>query len=275
MTNLALQQDIGTIDKSRVAAAFSRSAQNYAEIALVQRSIAEQLARQVTVLPITGRIMDLGCGTGYLTRLLKKPQQQWLCVDLASGMLEHASKLNQQCSHTRDCEYLQGDMEALPITENLLDTIVSSMALQWAQSPQRVCAELKRTLKPQGQAYLAILRHDALPELRQGWQSIGQSKRVNQFATRHQWLSAAHSVGLKTAAVKQHDFVTEHTDIRTLLHSIRGIGAGVTRSPQLPLKRNDLHSLQRWWQQNHARENGLQLTYSVDFYHFQQQSAGA
>ena len=274
MSNLALQQDIGEIDKRRVAAAFSRSAQNYADDALVQRNIAEQLAQQVTVLPVTGQIIDLGCGTGYLTRLLKQPQQRWLCVDLADGMLKHAYKLNQQKDHTRDCVYLQGDMEALPINAHSIDTVVSSMALQWAQSPQQVCTELKRTLKPHGQAYLAILRHDALPELRQGWQSIGQSQRVNQFATRQQWLSAAHCAGLKTASVEQHNFVTEHKNIRALLHTIRGIGAGVTCSPQSRLRRNDLQRLQHWWQQNFACGDELQLTYNVDFYHFQGHTVG-
>ncbi len=73
------------------------------------------------------KVMDLGCGTGTITKALKEefPNAQIKCLDLAENMLEMAKiKLNDY----KDIKYVTGDFYHFNFSEKY-DVIVSSLAL--------------------------------------------------------------------------------------------------------------------------------------------------
>jgi malonyl-CoA O-methyltransferase len=259
------------IDSRSVAQSFSKAAASYDAIASVQRDIAQYLTDQLA-LPQKGRFLDLGCGTGYLMHRLALPSHTWCGADIAAGMLEQV-KLRQW---TYAPELVVANAEALPFEAESFDTVVSSMALQWVNHPVRALAEIKRIIKPAGKAHLAILRRDSLAELHQGWESLQQGYRVNRFAGREEWILAAQQAGLNLQAVSQSSFVTLHSALRPLLHSIKDIGAGATNAcangmdsrPHPRITKQDLRSLEYWWRSHHAQHEQLRLTYKVDFFHF-------
>lgn len=76
---------------------------------------------------ISIRVLDLGCGTGTITKNLKEKfkNAQVTCLDLAENMIEMAKiKLNEY----DDVDYVIGDFYDYNFSENY-DVIVSSLAL--------------------------------------------------------------------------------------------------------------------------------------------------
>ncbi|KGS14720.1 malonyl-CoA O-methyltransferase, partial [Pseudomonas coronafaciens] len=79
-------------DKRQVAASFSRAAGSYDSVAELQRSVGNHL---LTCLPAgftPARWLDLGCGTGYFSRVLGQAfsSSEGIALDIAEGMLRHA-----------------------------------------------------------------------------------------------------------------------------------------------------------------------------------------
>ena len=256
---------LGHKAKQQLANRFSKAAKQYQQKAEVQSRIADHLLKLIAADGYhkpKSMWLDLGCGSGYLLEKLAQTnnEDRFLGIDIAHGMLLEAQKM--QSGYV-----LNADAELMPLRTGIIDHVISSMALQWVSSPQRVMAEIARVLGVNGQVSLAILREDSLPELHLGWQYLGQGNRANKFASRGAWLQGIEQAGLKVKQVKQQTFLTQHNNLSDLLYSIKGIGAGttITKTTQ-PLRRTDLKNLEQWWQREHLINNSLTLTYTVDFW---------
>jgi len=122
----------------------------YHQHAQVQRQVAEDLARDLDALfglqPDGGPILELGCGTGFLTALL--PPERVFATDLSPGMIEHAraalpehqfgvADIHDASLNTRPSNsLLPPSTHLLPSTFHLHDQrpwplVVSSSALHW------------------------------------------------------------------------------------------------------------------------------------------------
>ena len=78
------------IDKTKVATRFSRSAQDYAKHAVLQRTVAERLLERLELVSMSPKvIVDVGSGTGGAARQLAKMYKgaQILQFDLSLSML--------------------------------------------------------------------------------------------------------------------------------------------------------------------------------------------
>jgi ArsR family transcriptional regulator len=81
-----------------------------------------------------------------------------LAVDQSGPMLEAARK---RLSSHRNVEFLQGDLERLPIADATVDAAVCVLVLHHIAEPEKVCAEMARILKPGGVALVVdMLEHD-------------------------------------------------------------------------------------------------------------------
>jgi trans-aconitate 2-methyltransferase len=110
----------------------------------------------------SGRIrkaIDLGCGTGELTRILHEKFQigETLGVDSSAKMIEKAivqGKISEQtlpsANETRRLRFEIGDIENFSAVGQY-DLIFSNAALQWCGDHENLFTRLKRALKPGGQ----------------------------------------------------------------------------------------------------------------------------
>lgn len=96
------------------------------------------------LLPVTPRrILDLGAGTGKLTRQLHARGHQVVAVEPAVGMrAQLAAKLPQ-------VEALEGSAEAIPLPDASVDMVVVGQAYHWFDPAQAV-PEIARVLRPGG-----------------------------------------------------------------------------------------------------------------------------
>lgn len=205
------------IDKNKVSAAFNRAANAYDAMAQFQHRVCERLAATLPGIS-PSRALDGGCGTGYGAELLHRHWPQALVVgcDLAPQMA-HKTALRGFAS-------VCGDLERLPFADASFDLAWSSLALQWCQ-PALAFAELQRVLAAGGQLLFSTLGPNTLHELESAFAGIDQHRRVLPFASAAQVESALAQAGFDQIQISSEPWVTRHPDFKTLLATIRGIGA--------------------------------------------------
>lgn len=209
------------IDKARVAASFSRCAASYDSVAQLQRDIGQQLIDQLPASAPT-RLLDLGSGTGYFGQLLRQryPQSPLLSLDIAAGMLAYAREQRP----LDNAHWLCGDAEHLPLADDSIELIFSSLAIQWCQHPGQLFAELARVLKPGGCALLATLGPETLTELRQAWAAVDDYVHVNRFVGAEA-LQQAMPAGLSVERFDEQRRVLCYPQLRQLTHELKHLGA--------------------------------------------------
>lgn len=247
------------VDKVRVARQFSRAARRYDDYAHVQERIAGDALERVS--PDWGVTLDIGCGSGRVTRLLAQKCNHVYGVDLAEGMVLHAS----EHAHPR-ISWLTGDAESLPFAHSVFDNVFSSMALQWCAYMSPVFGELLRVMKPGGEAVLAIMSEGSMAELSESWKRLDHHPHVNQFRSANGLLHTALECGFQ-GRVESEVYVDKHADIRSLLNSIKGVGANVVNQTgnHITLRRNTLSRLEAVFTRKCSEPEWLPLTYVVSF----------
>lgn len=255
--------ELDVTNKQRVAKQFSRAALRYDQGAQVQIDIAFD-AMQLVPKNVES-ILDIGCGTGRVTRQLlshldDKHGGKVVAIDIAEGMVRYAAKLNSKVS------WLTADAESLPFHNNTFTHVFSTMALQWCADLPQVFREIQRVLKPSGNAILAIMSAESFTELNSCWQAIDTQRRVNTFVAENALVENAEALGLRVQSFSK-SYVTWHPNVRSLLGSIKQIGANVVtmRHQQTALNRTTLERLQQQYDNRFAQNGNLPLTYKVTF----------
>lgn len=103
----------------------------------------------------SGRILDLGTGTGALLRLLRRdhPRAELVGLDPSARMLAESRGTMAGDERTR---FVQASAHAIPLPDGWADAVVSNFALHHLTHPEKkICAhELFRVLRPGGVAVL-------------------------------------------------------------------------------------------------------------------------
>lgn len=112
----------------------------------------------------TGRLVDIGTGTGRMIELFGRDADHALGVDRSPEMLRLARvKLTEA---GLDAELRQGDMYALPLAAGTADTVILHQVLHYAQNPSAAVAEAARLLAPGGRLLIADFAPHEREELR-------------------------------------------------------------------------------------------------------------
>src|SRR6185503_12910308 len=131
-------------NRSERRAYFDRVAASFGEELLPGRTW-EGLARSVLQLAPRSRYADLGIGDGLLTLMLAEVATHVTAVDISSEMLGQLASRAKAKGMT-NLEYVEGDIEDLPLPDASHDVVVASQALHHARSPARCIGEAKRIL---------------------------------------------------------------------------------------------------------------------------------
>jgi len=217
---LSSSESAYVLDKRKVAASFSSAAFSYENYAQLQRAIGNKLMQKAAG-KSAQLIVDLGCGTGYFCgQLQQQHQAQVLGLDLAQGMLSYA-KTNQP----NVGQWLCADGESLPLANQSVDGIFSSLAIQWCQQPERLFGEIKRVLKPGGWACIATLGPETLTELRQSWATVDDHIHVNRFIALRPLKAAINGAGFSEHSVVVDQQLMQYRQLGELTKELKNLGA--------------------------------------------------
>jgi malonyl-CoA O-methyltransferase len=210
-----------TIDKQAVADSFSKAACHYDQFAQLQRDIGDELLNKVSVSPIK-KIVDLGCGTGYFSEKLNMqfPTASLTCFDLSSAMLEQVKKRN-----VGNATFEQGDIDAIPFTENSLDLIYSNLVVQWSNNLQSCLKQIHKSLKIGGRCYLSTLITGSLYELTQAWKLVDENPHTNTFLSLQKLQSIVEQAQFSSVNITTEIRTLQYENVVEVMRSLKGIGA--------------------------------------------------
>ena len=113
---------------------FARRVRSYDRHAGMQRRMAHGLVAVVGVIGRARRILEIGCGTGYLTQLLRQanPEAQLIALDLDASLVETARR---RLGAAAGVAWLVADGE-VPL-RGAYDLIIANATFQWFTRPGR------------------------------------------------------------------------------------------------------------------------------------------
>jgi SAM-dependent methyltransferase len=140
------------------AISFDLAAEEYER---TRPSYPDELLAHVPV-PAEATVLDLGAGTGKLTRVLARRYERVLAVEPLDRMREILERV------VPEAEALPGRAEQIPLTDSAVDAVFAAQAFHWFANDEAV-AEIARVLRPGG--VLALVwnapdesRDDPLPQ---------------------------------------------------------------------------------------------------------------
>lgn len=242
-------------DKQQVARHFSRAAAHYQRFNSLQSQVAESLLSRLQSAPC---ILDLGCGPGSNSQRIAGQCDSYLALDLSPQML-HQALLNDVPGL-----YLQGDAEQLPLADNSVDGVFSSLAVQWCNSIPALLSELQRVVKPGGQIVISTILANSMQPLMKCLQQIDGVPRQNPQLTLDEWRSLINNTPqLQTITLHEQQFSVFSPDVTQVLQGIKGVGASYrVNSAGKSFQRRTLQQLQHLYQK-YRTASGLPLHYQI------------
>jgi malonyl-CoA O-methyltransferase len=185
-----------SIHSDALARNFSAAAVSYEQWAGPQRLIARGLTK---LLPEKGRfhsILDVGCGTSYLTGLLHEhyPEACILGIDVAPEMV---NVCRQRWADTRRLSFQIADAERFDCRQRF-DLVASSFCFQWFCARERSISRLAGMLNPGGIFACAMPVAGSLAELHETYQSVLCEKMPGlEYASSEIYVNALAAAGLR------------------------------------------------------------------------------
>ncbi|BBH19045.1 malonyl-[acyl-carrier protein] O-methyltransferase [Paenibacillus baekrokdamisoli] len=239
---------------SAIQRQFNRRANSYDAHAHVQRMMADQLTQSLLGWKSKGitdapNILEIGCGTGALTRTLATewPSASITALDIAPAMIRLAEQHVQSAkanhsdamNHTSDhIHFLLADVEVwaadAPVAS--FDLIVSNACFQWLSNPTRTLSHLRRMLRSEGMLIFTTFGPDTFYELHQAFNSVYQVSGMEpqrhglSFQSADQWKSLLEEAGFASSHYERTIHTEKYASARDFLLSVKAMGASTSEA---------------------------------------------
>lgn len=196
---------------------------------MLQREIADRLIDKLDFIKLEPNIiLEIGSGTGYCTKLLKKlyPSSHVIALDIADLMLQATkNKMNFFQKLKKQISFTCADAACLPFQESSVDFIFSNLTLQWCPDLKQVFNEFYRVLKPNGLLMYSSFGPDSLNELRAAWSEVDNFSHVNQFVDMHDMGDEMLAAQLADPVLDMEMLTLTYKNIFDLMRDLKSVGA--------------------------------------------------
>ncbi|MBT2188390.1 methyltransferase domain-containing protein [Sphingobium nicotianae] len=220
-----------TARKALIGAAFAAAAERYDAGADVQRTVAQRLADMAGHVRLApgARILEIGCGTGLLTREIaaRWPQAELTATDIAPAMIDRAAR----AGITARLMAMDGEV---PVFEGpQFDLILSSLTFQWFDDLPLALARLHALLRPGGSLYFATMGAESFASWRAAHAAEGLAAGLPRYPSLAELGEMLHGFGDTSVSEAQHPLPARGG--QALIRHFRDIGAHVPRPDYQPL----------------------------------------
>ena len=254
---------------SSVRRAFDKAADSYDEYAILQRAVADELLETLTLFTIKPqRIVDLGSGTGYCASELTTqfPKAKLIQCDISENMLKVARGKSRRWFNRHG--YLCADISALPLQDDSVDLVFSSLSFQWCSDLDRLFSECRRVLQPDGLLIFSSLGPDTLKELRAVFATKDNDPHVHDFIDMHDVGDALIRAGFAAPVLQTDHLTMTYNTMQDVMRDLRGIGAAnKTQSRRRGLSTKAMFRQAERKYEAFRREGLLPATYEVVYAH--------
>ncbi len=242
---------------------FSAAAETYDRHARPQLALAQSV---VSMLPemYPENILELGAGTGQLTRLVtgRFPDVPIDAVDVAEKMVAHSRAAFAASPHIN---WIVGDAQTYWGGDRY-PLIVSSAALHWVTDLPATFENIFQSLEPGGTFSLGMMLRGTLRELHELRREIAPEKTPGlTLPSYEETRDALQAVGFKLERRQHAEEEILYDDARTFLRAIheQGVTGGKVSSGNAPLTRGELSRLVADYQEEFASDGGVVATYET------------
>lgn len=225
---------------------FSKAARTYNSHALIQRSAAELLSWRIRdACNEASIILDVGCGTGFLSKELSRlyPSARIIGLDISPGMLACAQ---EELAEVKNVSFILGDAREF-LSHEKFDLIVSSSSLQWLNPLRIFCTKVKLLLKPGGFFCISSMLEGTLNELHSLRMELFPQKPPGDTLPSQAELQASmKAAGLSILVEETHEAKQYFDSAEDFIQAIRtqGFTGGSLSSSGLPLSRREIRQLE-------------------------------
>jgi ubiquinone/menaquinone biosynthesis C-methylase UbiE len=114
------------------------------------RTLHRRFVRKVKPVQDTD-ILDVGCGTGAVSRRLANKGARVWGLDFSPGMLAAACELSRGKNWPT---FVEGSAESLPFEDSSFDSVTTAFSFHHFPDAMNALREMRRVLKPGGEVYL-------------------------------------------------------------------------------------------------------------------------
>jgi ubiquinone/menaquinone biosynthesis C-methylase UbiE len=129
-----------------------------------------EIARKIISFDKDDAVLDIGCGTGIITKEIAKLVKKVVAIDISKEMIKNAPKV-------KNIEYFVADATKLHFADKSFDKIISFTVLQDIKDKDSALIEMKRVCK--GEILLTVQkRNKKIDEIKK---LVSKYSRINEL----------------------------------------------------------------------------------------------
>ncbi len=206
------------------------------------------------------RVLELGAGTGQLTRLLAErwPSARIDALDVTEEMVKQSISVFEARTQINwivdDAQTFRGDAP--------YDLVASSAALHWTPDIAAALKNSHANLKPGGRFALGLMLYGTLWELREIRRRVAPGKMVGEGLPTEAFVTEIlHEAGFQIERQQSHERRHIYAGARDFLLGLHEQGITGLQDGERLLNRSELSALLRLYEERYATVGGVYATY--------------
>ena len=150
-------------------------------------------------------VVDLGSGAGndvFVTRAIVGEEGKVIGLDMTEAMIEKANKNKEKLGYT-NIEFKLGDIEAMPIANDIADVVISNCVLNLIPDKKKAFSEIFRILKPDAHFCVSdvVVQEEMTEELKKSAELYAGC--VSGAIEQDDYLQTIENAGFKNIEIKK------------------------------------------------------------------------